>query len=142
MEAKIVKEYTKKGYSKEHAKRIARAVEFGKRGVAQRNQHPRPWETIAKEGERGMRTNVRAHERRKPGHVFEKTHVRAHIREIGTQGATRRRMDRRSKRARSSDNAVRAKRVGHISSAHDRKDWTKHPGDMDLAGVDSDGRHR
>jgi hypothetical protein len=51
-------------------------------------------------------------------------------------------MDRRSKRAKASDNAVRAKHVGKISSAKDRKRWTKHPGDMDIAGVDSDGRHR
>ena len=83
---------------------------------------------------------MRAHERKKPGHPFQKVHVRAHIREIGTQGATIRHMDRRSKRAKASDNAVRAKRVGKISSAKDRKNWTKHPGEMDLGGVDSDGR--
>ena len=92
-------------------------------------------------GEHTTRTNVRAHERHKPGTVFATVHVKAHIREVGTQGATRRHMDRRSKRARACDNAVRAKRVGRIKNAHDRKDWTAHPGEMDLAGIDSDG-HR
>jgi hypothetical protein len=66
--------------------------------------------------------------------------VKAHIREIGTKGAIRRHEERRPKRARAVDEAIRAKRVGRISKARDRKRWTAHPGEMDLAGVDSDGR--
>jgi hypothetical protein len=67
--------------------------------------------------------------------------VKAHIREVGTKGAIRRHEERRPKRARSVDEAVRAKRVGRIANAKDRRNWTAHPGEMDIAGVDSDG-HR
>jgi hypothetical protein len=86
---------------------------------------------------------VKGHNRHIGNGIFGRTiWVKSHIRETGTQGAIRRHEDRRSKQSRAIDESRRAKKVGSIKHAHDRKRWTEHPGEMDIAGVDSDGHRK
>lgn len=84
---------------------------------------------------RKNRTWVRSHERRIG--LGRTTSVKGHIREFDTPGQVRRKHGRRSKMARATDEAIRAKQTKPFKSAKHRQRWQHDPAQRDIISVDS-----